>query len=489
MLASAPLTDGLVRRALSSLVSPPAIVDSLSEQLVSSPGNLLQWSTYDVINHDLIHLPPSGSRVLSSSYIIRKALIRKHYLSRCIRSYVTKHPDSPLQRTVPKTWDIDLSFADELDEMWSDDLYDLGLELDGEEKKWWILKPGMADRGMGIRLFHTKDELTQIFEGFEPDSDEEEDQEGYDAETTKPDTAVAASQLRHFVIQEYIAEPLLLDPLEVPLDGRPKPQPQDLHGHKFHLRVYCVASGALTVYMYTRMLALFSVVPYAAPGSSADKSTADYVNEDLTAHLTNTSLQTDHGEAGVRLFDELVGCRILSASTAQSAQARPRQPRPSRAMGEMLGAEELRAASKAQQTPLAQESEQLSAEDIEDIKLQVAEVLGETFKAALDMSVHFQALPNVFELFGIDFLVTRAESPSAKRKFQVYLLEVNSEPAIELTGPRLTWILEDLFAAIGKVCVAPFFGGAGAGTEWGVGETREALRKCLDIEVRGSRGW
>lgn len=94
-------------------------------------------------------------------------------------------------------------------------------------------------------------------------------------------------------------------------------------------------------------------------------------------------------------------------------------------------------------------------------------------------------LPNAFELYGVDFLVTRASS--ASRKYQVHLLEVNSEPAIELTGPRLTWILEDLFKAIGKVCVAPAFEseeGLHLMKDWQVGQTREALTKCLEVEVR-----
>ena len=73
------------------------------------------------------------------------------------------------------------------------------------------------------------------------------------------------------------------------------------------------------------------------------------------------------------------------------------------------------------------------------------------------------------------------------------LLEINSEPAIELTGPRLTWILEDLFIAIGKVCVAPFFSTQTYRDmdadvrfpDWSVGETRHGLRKCLETEVRG----
>ena len=89
------------------------------------------------------------------------------------------------------------------------------------------------------------------------------------------------------------------------------------------------------------------------------------------------------------------------------------------------------------------------------------------------------------------------------------LLEMNAEPAIELTGPRLTWILEDLFVAIGQVCVAPFFRRAQATTRtdlqqskyekvvagdenwdgdedasWGVGQTKFGLRKCLEVAAR-----
>lgn len=58
----------------------------------------------------------------------------------------------------------------------------------------------MADRGMGIRLFNTREALRQIFEEFElSDSDDEECQSSQ--------TAVVASQLRHFVIQVEIQCP------------------------------------------------------------------------------------------------------------------------------------------------------------------------------------------------------------------------------------------------------------------------------------------
>ena len=72
------------------------------------------------------------------------------------------------------------------------------------------------------------------------------------------------------------------------------------------------------------------------------------------------------------------------------------------------------------------------------------------------------------------------------------ILEFNSEPAIEMTGPRLTWILEDLFIGIAKVCVAPFFHEANKvveETQGKLGETKEHLTKCLDIQVRGADGW
>jgi tubulin---tyrosine ligase len=76
------------------------------------------------------------------------------------------------------------------------------------------------------------------------------------------------------------------------------------------------------------------------------------------------------------------------------------------------------------------------------------------------------------------------EAPS----YQVKLLEINAEPAIEKTGPRLTWVLEELFVSIGVVCVKPFLEGkrVTVNTEegWELGQTRYNLIKCLDEQVR-----
>lgn len=196
---TAPFTETLVKNALRKLYANQELkfLDVAPEpENIPKPARVLQWMAYDDTNHALTLA--RRDTVLSSSYAIRKSLIRKHFLQRLVAGYVAKRgADSALARGVPTSWDAEITFADDLDEMWSDDLYELGLLLDenaeksDEEKKWFILKPGMADRGMGIRIFASKDGLQEILEGFDEEADEDEDD----------DTAVVASQLRHFVIQ------------------------------------------------------------------------------------------------------------------------------------------------------------------------------------------------------------------------------------------------------------------------------------------------
>lgn len=98
-------------------------------------------------------------------------------------------------------------------------------------------------------------------------------------------------------------------------------------------------------------------------------------------------------------------------------------------------------------------------------------------------------MPNAFELFGVDLLVTHSNNGS----LDVSVLELNAEPAIHLTGKRLSWILEELFEGIAQTCVAPFFESAGAGKHneksAKVGEMSHGLMCCLATEVRGAGGW
>jgi tubulin--tyrosine ligase len=65
-----------------------------------------------------------------SSYIYRKALIRKHQLHLTVTEYLAKCDHRGVSSVlrdggVPKGWVVDLQFADELDELLMDDLYEL----------------------------------------------------------------------------------------------------------------------------------------------------------------------------------------------------------------------------------------------------------------------------------------------------------------------------------------------------------------------------
>jgi tubulin---tyrosine ligase len=87
----------------------------------------------------------------------------------------------------------------------------------------------------------------------------------------------------------------------------------------------------------------------------------------------------------------------------------------------------------------------------------------------------------------VDFLVV--DEAGANGSLGIRLLEINAEPAIELTGPRLSWILKDLFIQIGKTCVEPFFDPKVADSEsWSIGDIKEHFIKCFDARIRCMSG-
>ncbi|GAA6058550.1 hypothetical protein JCM10212_006989 [Sporobolomyces blumeae] len=441
--------------------------------LVTDPADLepgekpdVQWSDYDELDWDLA----MDDRTLLNSYAIRKALIRKSNLSHTVALYTSKNPSSSLRAATPKTFHFTCSFADELDELLMDELYEVeesfrNVEEGTAEPKWWILKAALADKGNGIRLFSTRQALEDIFVEFEPESDDEEEEDGDEREREAgpsgtqdraalfgADTRVDATQMREWVIQEYVSDPLLLDPTPG----------SNSNGTKFHLRVYVVAVSGLRVYVHHPFLALFAPVPYARPVEAAAE--ADF---DLSAHLTNTCLQTS--VLGDSTPQVSVGClQTMADKTILSGGAK----------GEALGEERIRT-----------------------IEQRVRETVAEVFKAALGAGSSFQVLPNAFEIFGVDFLVSS--------DFQVSLLEVNACPDFGQTGSDLQAIISSLFAETIKVAVDPFFGSASAGTingeaskeededqvrelETGVRQLDTAggakgLRKVLDVEV--SKAW
>ena len=405
----------LLLAALQARLPPEVLV------LIKDPSDLpgtnsryLQWRQYESLDFDKLLSNPTTS--LANSYIIRKALIRKHYLSHTISHWIAKHHDTALRQHVKPSVDFEVDYAEFLDDALVE-AWDLKASWErnearavAEEREWWILKPGMSERGQGIRLFSSEEELLEIFEGWDPEGSVDGEDDGVkdgDESDDKGD-GIMTSQLRHFIAQPYIHPPFLL------------PSPHPSAGRKFHIRTYVLAVGALKLYVYKSMLALFAAEPYTPPSATSDP------NADLSKHLTNTCLQTAEREGSVELFWSLP-----------------------------------------------------SSVDKESIFDQICTTTASVFEAAArSMGIHFQPLPNAFEIFGLDFLVD-AEGTA-------WLLEVNSFPDFAQTGSELQELVKGLMEGVVDVAVAPFFGVEsieGTNGEDGEKEERSEMRKVLDIDL------
>ena len=413
-----PYAQPLVLGALTSQLSqlPYELITSMS-RLPSGSFPVLQFTGYESL--DLEHALQHPSSSLICAYVIRKALIRKHYLSNTVSTWLVKHPDSNLGKHFKPSVHFELDFAEFLDEALVDawDVHEsfarndeLGAKF--ESREWWILKPGMSDGGNGLRLFSSMEELQQIFEEWEEASSESEQDDDKIPESCdtvqffgSTEDRGMTSQLRHFIAQPYIDRPLLLS---------------SKSGRKFHIRNYVLAVGALKVYCYTEMLALFAAKPYRRPGDCGDSDTIE-----LGGHLTNTCLQ-----------DEL---------TRQDSVHR---------FWEM-------------------ESDGTMAIDWKSqVFQQICQITGEVFEAAArEQMVHFQTLPNAFEIFGVDFLVDG--------NVNVWLLELNAYPDFKQSGDELRDIVVGgLFEEVVKVAVEPFFSQSPEGRAG-----NERMRLVLDLDL------
>ncbi|KAL4991300.1 survival protein sure-like phosphatase/nucleotidase [Aspergillus falconensis] len=399
-----PYVQELVEQALRSRMgSRCRLVSSISD-LPSRFTPVLQYREYERLDFEHAMMNPTTS--LTNAYIIRKALIRKHYLANTVANWVTKHPESVLAKHVKVSVDFELDYAEFLDDALLE-AYELRESLEknesrpDSEKDWWILKPGMSDRGQGIRLFNSEDQLREIFEEWEVDSEDEDedgdedgDHNGNDDTDKAATSGVVTSQLRHFIAQLYIDPPLLLP---------------SLNNRKFHIRTYVLATGSLKVYVFKEMLALFASKPYVSPTSSQDDETEDPIC-DLTRHLTNTCFQDK---------------ALPESETVRRFWNLPSTPPPNTNL-----------------TPTWKE----------DIYEQICAVAGELFTAAArGMMIHFQTVPNAFEVFGVDFLVDETGN--------VWLLEVNAFPDFGQTGEELREVVVGgLFGGLVDVAIKEFFG-------------------------------
>ncbi|MCJ1281676.1 hypothetical protein MMC26_000998 [Xylographa opegraphella] len=491
----------------------PLILSALQTHLPASSYNLiasvsdlptatslvLLITSYESLPFTHIHAHPTSA--FANAYIIRKALIRKHYLAFTLDSYLTKYPSSPLKQHIPASVSFELDYAEFLDDaiLEAFELHESFARNDGKEpvaREWWILKPSMSDRGQGIRLFSTESELQAIFEEWETENSEEgsegdtemEDEgiaavrsgmtslaitESHPPETDissaskeqarsapyatskTPGNGIITSQLRHFVAQPYIA-PLLFP---------------ELGKRKFHIRTYVAAVGALKVYVYREMLALFTAIPYIKPGAAStdpdnnggegrwasennrtggqadDESEAEKDSPfDMRAHLTNTCLQDGTREGSVLRFWDLPATLPPSVTPPASSSCAPAPP---------------------------------STDWRAHVFSTICACTASLFEAASTQPTTFQPLPNAFEVFGMDWMVDERGA--------VWLLEVNAFPDFGQTGEGLRDVVKGLWEGVVGVAVGDFFGvgerGGGGGDQEKVGDERWGLRLVLDLDM------
>ncbi|KAI5360704.1 Putative tubulin-tyrosine ligase/Tubulin polyglutamylase [Septoria linicola] len=403
----------LLLSVLNAQLPPETLLLIKDASEVTQNCQLLQWRQYESVDFD--HLMTNATTSIANSYIIRKALIRKHYLSATVNHWLTKNPESLLKKHVQSSIEFEVDYAEflddalleayELKESWA---RNASLDEDDPDREWWILKPGMSERGQGIRLFSSEEELTSIFEEWDPPSDDEDDDATSHDGKGDDSNGVMASHLRHFIAQPYVKQPLLMP------DAHPS------CNRKFHVRTYVVAVGALRVYVYRPMLALFAGESYFDPSTSATP------NESLSSHLTNTCLQDGTREGSVHAFWSLPG----------------------------------------------EVSDKVGIDWKDEVFEQICLVTGEVFEAAArSMSIHFQPLPNAFEIFGLDFLVDATGN--------AWLLEVNAFPDFAQTGHELQDIIKTLFEGVTQVAIKPFMGIV----EHSDGPWHPDMPRVLDIDL------
>jgi tubulin--tyrosine ligase len=431
---SAPLTahifyndayvQPLILSALTSRLSPTTfkyslVTDEPSETTSEdapdsslSDTRTLQILPYESLNFTKALDAPTGA-FLMNSYVYRKALIRKHFLANVVRMWSAKNPESILKTNVPVSCEIEVDYAEFLDDAvvdawelresldWKgledeDEEDDASEEKTADQREWWVLKPGMSDGANGIRLFSSEKELRRIFEAWDPpDSDgedEDETEKAGDGQSSANTGQIFTSQLRHFVTQRYIHPPLLL------------PSPSPLSNRKFHIRTYVLCVGALKAFVYRPMLALFSSQAYIPPWQTARDEAG---NLDLSAHLTNTCFQTSSLESTSKVDVE-----------------------------------------QFWQLP------EVVVPGIDDWKTnvfgQICNISSDIILAAARTDgMNFQPLPSAFEVFGVDFLVD-AEG-------KAWLLEVNAFPDFKQTGDDLKDLVGGLWEEVVDAAIKPYF--------------------------------
>lgn len=363
----------------------------------------LALTEYEVIDWSRVLGPPF---MIASSYCMRKGLGRKVSMAASLESHAKRckgHIDStgtvlsrcPLLSALPETHPIDTTgvflkrparvdfnsamaealfeVEEAMDRPWYGDASIGGggagaLSQSAQpHASAWILKPSLTNKGAGIELVTSIEDVSRFVR--------------------------ALPEVGQWVLQRYIPRPLQL------LKAAPQAQ-----GNKFHLRVYVMAVGALTVYVYHEALVLIAVQSYDADMSAVGEEGA------RGAHITNTCVGAENPdfreETHVRALSELPELLLQSGYVYSLAEG---------------------------------------AEKKNKIYSDIRAITAHSFAAQETSAGGYMPLPRCFELYGVDFMVDES--------FNTWLLEFNPSPDIKQTGDRLGWVIEGMLERAVQVAI------------------------------------
>lgn len=456
-------------------------------------SKILQITQYERIDFEHAILHPRTS--LINSYMIRKALIRKHFLSATVDNWVAKHPDSVLRTHVKRSEAFEVDFAEFLDDALVE-AFDLraslernaALEASGgrtcddgclavgtgqnqldreplsasdrpqvrisasllsgaskapgahDGREWWILKPGMSDQGQGIRLFSTMDELQAIFDEWDAEltgSVDEDEGEEEGAQLSVPERGAAAETVQR--LNEGHGD------REDEHDG------DEGKGH------HCITASHLRHFVAQRYIH----PPLLLPGLGFRKfhirtyvlalgSLRVYVYRDMLALFAAKPYQPPSIPAR-RTTGDGDGDDEVAVGSTSTIDLEAHLTNTCLQTGRDGGSDNLAdSVHRFWDLPFS------STGQAESIFEQITQVTGELFEAAArGMMVHFQPLESAFEVFGLDFLVDSTGT--------AWLLEANAFPDFKQTGQKLHGVVAQFWTEVLRLAVRPFLGDEWAG--------------------------
>ena len=241
----------------------------------------------------------------ASNFCVRKGLGRKAVMAEALQAHAGKCGAAcPLRAALPETVVVDTMSVFHSRPRWLDFRSALAESLAEAEAAMdaaaaaavaaagpaplWILKPSITNKGEGLRIVAA---AVQVAEA-----------------------VCEAPELGTWVLQRYVDAPLLLRP-----GGGGGGSVHEGGGHKFHLRVYVLAAGALSVHVFREALVLLALRPYSR-ASALDPT-------QRAAHVTNTCVGQEEGgddfdeNLHVCCSDELAALLLASGATASAAEA------------------------------------------------------------------------------------------------------------------------------------------------------------------------